>query len=62
MSAHSDEIWESFDALARHVQRLANRVSEMEAKLRTLEEAGPEGEFQGGSKAAEGFSVTSKSA
>jgi hypothetical protein len=34
----------------------------MEAKLRTLEEAGPEGEFQGGSKAAEGFSVTSKSA
>lgn len=62
MSAHFNEIWESFDALARHVQRLANRVSEMEAKLRALEEASPESEFQGGTGAAEGFGVTSKSA
>ena len=62
MSVHSDEIWESFDALNRHVQRLANRVSEMEAKLRVLEEADPESEFQGGAKSAGGFGVTSKSA
>jgi len=34
----------------------------MEAKLRALEEASPESEFQGGTGAAEGFGVTSKSA
>jgi hypothetical protein len=62
MSAHSDETWESYDALWRHVQRLANRVSEMEARLRLLEEAGPESGFQGGTESADEFSVTSRSA
>ncbi len=62
MSVHSDEIWESFDALNRHVQRLVNRMSEMEARLRVLEEADSESDFQGGAKSADGFGVTSKSA
>jgi hypothetical protein len=62
MSAHSDEIWESFDALRRRMERLANRVSEMEARMRLLEEGGPEGEIQGGTKSTDQFSVTSKTA
>jgi hypothetical protein len=55
-------MWESYDALWRHVQRLANRVTEMEARLRLLEEAGPESGFQGGTESADEFSVTSRSA
>jgi len=62
MYAHSDEIWESVDALRRRMERLANRLSEMEARMRLLEESGPESEFQGGTKAADQFSVTSKTA
>lgn len=62
MSAHSDEIWESFDALWRRMERLASRVSEMEARMRLLEEGGPESEIKGGTKSVDQFSVTSKRA
>lgn len=62
MSAHSEEIWESFDALRRRMERLANRVSEMEARMRLLEEGSPEREIQGGTKSVDQFSVTSKRA
>ena len=33
MSSHSDEIWDSFDALWRQMQALSRRVREIEARL-----------------------------
>lgn len=42
MSFHSEEIWGSFDALWRRVQQLSRQVSELEARLETLERAGVE--------------------
>lgn len=33
MSYHSEEIWDSFDALWRQMQALSRRVRELEARL-----------------------------
>jgi hypothetical protein len=41
MSSHSEEIWESFDALWRRLQQLSNHVTELEARLGAIEVAGP---------------------
>jgi hypothetical protein len=40
MSSHSEEIWESFDALWRQVRLLAVRVKELEARLDVAEGQG----------------------
>ncbi len=37
MSSHSEEIWESFDALWRQVRQLGSRVKELEARLGVAE-------------------------
>lgn len=37
MSSHSEEIWESFDALWRQVRVLSSRVKELEARLGVAE-------------------------
>ena len=37
MSSHSDEIWESFDALWRRVEQLSRHVTELETKLAAIE-------------------------
>ena len=37
MSCHSEEVWESFDALWRRVQELSRQVRELEARLRAVE-------------------------
>jgi hypothetical protein len=39
MSSHSDEIWESFDALWRRVEQLSRDVRELETKLAAIEGA-----------------------
>jgi len=39
MSSHSEEIWESFDALWRRVQQLSREVSALEARLEAIETA-----------------------
>ena len=39
MSSHSEEIWESFDALWRRVQQLGRDVSALEARLGAIETA-----------------------
>lgn len=39
MSFHSEEIWESFDALWRRFEQLGNQVREMEARLASIEGA-----------------------
>ena len=36
MSSHSDEIWESFDALWRRIEQLSRNVRELETKLAAL--------------------------
>lgn len=38
MSSHSEDIWESYDALWRQVQILGRRISELEAKLGAAED------------------------
>jgi hypothetical protein len=38
MSSHSEEIWESYDALWRQVQILGRRIGELEAKLGAAED------------------------
>ncbi|MGA9769910.1 MAG: hypothetical protein WBV94_12775 [Blastocatellia bacterium] len=38
MSSHSEEIWESFDALWRRMQQLSCQVKELEARLGVIEE------------------------
>lgn len=40
MSCHSDEIWESFDALWRRCEELSRQVRELEARLGAVESAG----------------------
>jgi hypothetical protein len=37
MSYHSEELWESLDALGRRLQRLSHTVRELEARLEVLE-------------------------
>lgn len=37
MSYHSEEIWESFDALGRRVQQLSHIVRQMQARLDAIE-------------------------
>jgi len=37
MSCHSEEMWESFDALWRRVQELSRQVRELEARLGVVE-------------------------
>jgi hypothetical protein len=39
MSYHSEEIWESFDALARQVHSLSRMLKEMEMRIGVLEQA-----------------------
>lgn len=39
MSSHSEEIWESFDALWRRMQQLSGQVRELEARLEAIEVA-----------------------
>ncbi len=49
MSFHSDEVWESFDALWQRVQVLNRQVRELEARLLVLEASRasrPEDDFQ----------------
>jgi hypothetical protein len=38
MSSHSEEIWESFDALWRHMQQLSHQVRELEARVAAVED------------------------
>ena len=40
MSSHSEEIWESFDALWQQVRALGSRVKELEARLGVAEGEG----------------------
>jgi hypothetical protein len=37
MSYHSEEIWESFDALGRRVQQLSHIIRQMQARLDAIE-------------------------
>ena len=37
MSSHSEEIWESFDALWRRISQLSRQVKELEARLGAVE-------------------------
>jgi hypothetical protein len=37
MSSHSEEIWESFDALWRRMKQLSCQVKELEARLGAIE-------------------------
>jgi hypothetical protein len=49
MSSHSEEIWESFDALWRRIKQLSSQVRELEARLEAIEVAGvrqPVSEFE----------------
>jgi hypothetical protein len=39
MSSHSEEIWESFDALWRRMRQLSGQVRELEARLEAIEVA-----------------------
>ncbi len=48
MSYHSEELWESFDALGRRLQRLTHTVRELEARLEALERAEMGSDDQGG--------------
>jgi hypothetical protein len=40
MSYHSEEIWESFDALWRQIRVLNSRVRELEARLGVADDQG----------------------
>jgi hypothetical protein len=46
MSSHSEEIWESFDALWRQVRVLNSRVRELEARLGVAEGQGMKADFK----------------
>jgi hypothetical protein len=37
MSSHSEEIWESFDAMWRQIKLLSRQVKDLEARLAALE-------------------------
>ena len=49
MSSHSEEMWESFDALWQQLSTLSRRVRELEARLGALEQVGA-GAFEDGFK------------
>lgn len=51
MSSHSEEMWESFDALWRRIQQLSRRICELEVRLAAVEDA--EAHSSGGSFKAE---------
>lgn len=38
MSSHSEEIWESFDAVWSRMQQLSQQVKELEARLLAVED------------------------
>ncbi|HXG65477.1 MAG TPA: hypothetical protein VNO70_10230 [Blastocatellia bacterium] len=40
MSYHSEEVWESFEALWQRVQTISRRMGELEMKIRVLEQSG----------------------
>ena len=46
MSSHSEEIWESFDALWRRIGQLSRQVKELEARLGAVETAEAQLEFE----------------
>ena len=46
MSSHSEEIWESFDALWRRISQLSRQVKELEARLGAIETAEAQTEFE----------------
>jgi len=46
MSSHSEEIWESFDALWRRIGQLSRQVKELEARLGAVENAEAQLEFE----------------
>lgn len=54
MSSHSEEMWDSFDALWQQLSTLSRRVRELEARLGALEQIGLEqvgaGAFEEGFK------------
>jgi hypothetical protein len=56
MSSHSEEIWESFDALWRRIGQLSDQVRELEARLAAVEDAGAhaaDGDFKAGPSVSE---------
>ncbi|HKY06521.1 MAG TPA: hypothetical protein VJQ56_16605 [Blastocatellia bacterium] len=57
MSYHSEEMWESFDALGRRLQRLTHTVRELEARLEVLERA----EVESANNSAFGIKVAGSS-
>ena len=40
MSSHSEEVWESFDALWRRIKQLSHEIRELEARLAAVEDTG----------------------
>jgi hypothetical protein len=46
MFYHSEEIWESFDALGRRVQQLSHIVRQMQARLDAIEMVGERDEAE----------------
>ena len=46
MSYHSEEVWESFDALGRRVQQLSHIVRQMQARLDAIEVDGRGGKCE----------------
>ena len=44
MSYHSEEVWESFEALWQRVQTISRRMGELEIKIRVLEQSGAGGD------------------
>ena len=52
MSCHSEETWESFDALWRRFEQLSRRVRELEARLSTVEAERQASEVIAGEKPA----------
>ncbi len=38
MTCHSEDIWNSFDALGRRIQQLSHIIRQMEARIEALEQ------------------------
>jgi hypothetical protein len=56
MSSHSEEIWESFDALWRRMGQLSHQVRKLEARLSAVEDAGThsaDGDFKAAANVSE---------